>query len=126
MFTPQAGGTCHVDAAENSRRTLPHPFTRISVMRVGLFIPCYMDAFEPEVGIATLELLERLGCQVEYPFDQTCCGQQMTNTGRHEEAAATEALFVKNFSGHDYIVVPSGSCAHQVREHLTAVEQTDE
>jgi len=44
-------------------------------MRVGLFIPCYMDAFEPEVGVATLELLERLGCTVEYPVDQTCCGQ---------------------------------------------------
>jgi L-lactate dehydrogenase complex protein LldE len=47
-------------------------------MRVGLFIPCYMDAFEPE---ATLELLERLGRTVEYPVDQTCCGQPMTNTG---------------------------------------------
>lgn len=46
-------------------------------MRVGLFVPCYVDAFEPEVGIATLELLERFGCTVEYPFDQTCCGQPM-------------------------------------------------
>ncbi|MEE7442282.1 L-lactate dehydrogenase complex protein LldE [Methylobacterium sp. UNC300MFChir4.1] len=95
-------------------------------MRVGLFVPCYVDAFEPEVGIATLELLERLGCTVEYPFDQTCCGQPMTNTGCHAEAAATEALFVKNFSGFDYIVAPSGSCVHQVREHLTAIPQTDE
>jgi Fe-S oxidoreductase len=49
-------------------------------MRVGLFIPCYMDAFEPEVGIATLELLERLGCAVQYPVDQTCCGQPMTKS----------------------------------------------
>jgi L-lactate dehydrogenase complex protein LldE len=95
-------------------------------MRVGLFVPCYVDAFEPEVGIATLELLERLGCTVEYPFDQTCCGQPMTNTGCHAEAAATEALFVKNFFGFDYVVAPSGSCVHQVREHLTAIPQTDE
>ncbi|MDP4004661.1 (Fe-S)-binding protein [Methylobacterium sp. NEAU K] len=95
-------------------------------MRVGLFVPCYVDAFEPEVGIATLELLERLGCTVEYPFDQTCCGQPMTNTGCHAEAAATEALFVKNFSGFDYVVAPSGSCVHQVREHLTAIPQTEE
>ena len=95
-------------------------------MRVGLFVPCYVDAFEPEVGIATLELLERFGCTVEYPFDQTCCGQPMTNTGCHAEAAATEALFVKNFSGFDYVVAPSGSCVHQVREHLTAIPQTDE
>ncbi|ABY31007.1 (Fe-S)-binding protein [Methylorubrum extorquens] len=94
-------------------------------MRIGLFVPCYVDAFEPEVGIATLELLERFGLTVEYPFDQTCCGQPMTNTGCHQEAAATEALFVKNFSGFDYVVAPSGSCVHQVREHLTAIPQTD-
>ncbi|CAO4171984.1 (Fe-S)-binding protein [Methylorubrum extorquens] len=94
-------------------------------MRIGLFVPCYVDAFEPEVGIATLELLERFGLTVEYPYDQTCCGQPMTNTGCHQEAAATEALFVKNFSGFDYVVAPSGSCVHQVREHLTAIPQTD-
>jgi L-lactate dehydrogenase complex protein LldE len=45
-------------------------------MRIGLFVPCYVDAFHPEVGIATLELLGRLGIEVEYPFDQTCCGQK--------------------------------------------------
>jgi L-lactate dehydrogenase complex protein LldE len=48
-------------------------------MRVGLFVPCYVDAFHPQVGIATLELLERFGIEVEYPSDQTCCGQPMTN-----------------------------------------------
>ena len=96
------------------------------VQRVGLFIPCYMDAFEPEVGIATLELLERLGCTVDYPFDQTCCGQPMVNTGCHREAAATEKLFVANFAGYAYIVCPSGSCTHQVRANLTAIEQTAE
>ena len=95
-------------------------------MRVGLFIPCYVDAFHPEVGIATLELLERLGCDVEYPFDQTCCGQPMTNTGCHAESAATEALFVRNFVAYDYVVCPSGSCANQVRYNLDAIEQTEE
>jgi L-lactate dehydrogenase complex protein LldE len=94
-------------------------------MHVALFIPCYMDAFEPEVGIATLELLERLGCTVEYPFDQTCCGQPMVNTGCHREAAATEALYCRTFEGFDYIVTPSGSCAHQVRANMTAIEQTE-
>jgi L-lactate dehydrogenase complex protein LldE len=85
-----------------------------------------MDAFEPEVGIATLELLEKLGCTVDYPFDQTCCGQPMTNTGCHKEAAGTEALFVRNFTSFDYIVAPSGSCVHQVRVNMTAIEQTPE
>lgn len=95
-------------------------------MEVGLFIPCYMDALEPEVGIATLKLLERLDVNVTYPFDQTCCGQPMTNTGCHKEAADTERLFVKNFSKFDYIVMPSGSCTNQVRHHFDAIDQTDE
>ena len=51
-------------------------------MRVGLFIPCYVDAFFPEVGIATLEILERCGVDVSYPLDQTCCGQPMANSGK--------------------------------------------
>ena len=95
-------------------------------MRIGLFVPCYVDAFEPDVGIATLELLERLGLDVDYPRDQTCCGQPMTNTGCHEESAATEALFVRNFAPYDYVVAPSGSCVHQVRYNLDAIEQTAE
>jgi L-lactate dehydrogenase complex protein LldE len=64
--------------------------------RIGLFIPCYIDAFFAEVGIATLELLERFGHEVDYPRDQTCCGQPMANSGFKAEAADTEALFVGN------------------------------
>ena len=66
-------------------------------MRIGLLVPCHVDAFEPDAGVATLELLERLGLDVDYPRDQTCCGQPMTNTGCHEESTAAEALFVRNF-----------------------------
>lgn len=94
-------------------------------MRVALFVPCYVDEFHPEVGIATLELLEKLGIDVEYPPEQTCCGQPMTNSGCHEESAATEANFVRNFAGYDYIVSPSGSCTHHVRANMDAVEQSD-
>ncbi len=95
-------------------------------MKVALFVPCFIDAFFPEVGIATLELLERVGCEVVYPLDQTCCGQPMANSGCEEAAAGAEALFVRNFAGFEYIVSPSGSCIHQVRNHLTAIEQTEE
>jgi L-lactate dehydrogenase complex protein LldE len=95
-------------------------------MRVALFVPCYVDAFFPEVGIATLELLERLGLDVAYPLDQTCCGQPMANSGCQADAAATEALFVRNFAGFDYVVTPSGSCTHHVRDHFTAIAQTPE
>ncbi len=94
-------------------------------MRIGLFVPCYIDAFFPEVGIATLELLERLGCEVDYPFDQTCCGQPMANSGCQAEAAATERNFVRVFAGYDYVVGPSGSCVNHVRSKFTAIEQTD-
>jgi len=94
-------------------------------VRVGLFVPCYVDAFHPDVGIATLELLERFGIEVDYPFNQTCCGQPMTNSGCHAESAATEALFVKNFQDYDYVVAPSGSCVHHVRYNLDAIVQTE-
>jgi L-lactate dehydrogenase complex protein LldE len=95
-------------------------------MKAALFIPCYVDALFPEVGIATLELLERLGVTVEYPLDQTCCGQPMANSGCEKDAAETEALFARNFAGYDYIVTPSGSCTHHVRHKLTAIPQTHE
>src|SRR6266403_3533758 len=94
--------------------------------KIGLFIPCYIDAFFPEVAIATLELLEKLGCLVEYPLDQTCCGQPMANSGCQSDAAATEALLVNCFKGFERIVGPSGSCVHHIRFHLDAIEQTPE
>jgi L-lactate dehydrogenase complex protein LldE len=75
-------------------------------MNIGLFIPCYIDAYFPKVGIATLELLERRGCLVEYPLNQTCCGQPMANSGCQEDASAMEALFVhcfQNFGGPEHI-----------------------
>lgn len=83
-------------------------------------IPCYLDVFYPDVGIATLELLEKLKVDVVYPFDQTCCGQPMANSGCFQEAQATEELFIKNFSDFAYIVTPSGSCTHHVRNKFTA------
>jgi hypothetical protein len=95
-------------------------------MHIGLFIPCYIEAFFPEVGIATLELLERLGQDVIYPRAQTCCGQPMANSGFNADCAATECLFVRNFSGVDYIVGPSGSCVHHIRDNFGAIEQTDD
>jgi L-lactate dehydrogenase complex protein LldE len=79
-------------------------------MKIGLFIPCFLDAFFPEVGIATLQLLEQFDLDVVYPPDQTCCGQPMANSGFETDAGGAEALFVRNFDGFDYIVGPSGSC----------------
>jgi L-lactate dehydrogenase complex protein LldE len=87
-------------------------------MRVGLFVPCYIDQFYPKVGIATLELLEKYGCEVHYPLKQTCCGQPMANSGYEHLTHECNSLFVRNFAGYDYIVAPSGSCVLHIKEHL--------
>lgn len=94
-------------------------------MKVALFVPCFINASFPEAAVATLELLERLGCTVEFPVEQTCCGQPLANEGDQANAAAAEANFVRCFAGYDYVVGPSASCVHHVREHLDAIEQTD-
>lgn len=92
--------------------------------RVGLFVPCYVDALFPQAAVATLELLEKLGCAVEYPLEQTCCGQPMANSGHQRPAAGAEARFAASFAGMDWVVGPSGSCVHHVRTSLDAIEQT--
>ena len=102
-----------------------HRLTVPGSMRIGLFIPCYVDMLFPEVGIATLELLERLGLEGGYPLGQTCCGQPMSNSGDEVNAAAAERFFVQNFQDFDAIVGPARSCVKQVRHHFDTIEQTD-
>ena len=87
-------------------------------MKVGLFIPCYIDQFYPQVGIATLSLLEKLGCEVVYPQGQTCCGQPMANSGFEHLTTGCNELFTASFEQFDYIVGPSGSCVLHLKEHL--------
>ncbi|MBU9763138.1 (Fe-S)-binding protein [Mycobacterium sp. TNTM28] len=96
----------------------------VATVRVGLMIPCYVDMFFPQVGKSTLGLLERFGIDVEYPFDQTCCGQPMANSGAYLQARATEELFIRNFAEYDHIVAPSGSCVHHIRNKFTASDDT--
>jgi L-lactate dehydrogenase complex protein LldE len=95
-------------------------------MKVALFIPCYIDQFYPNVGIATLQLLEKLGCDVTFPLEQTCCGQPMANSGFSSLSKGCDVNFVKNFAGFDYIVAPSGSCVLHVKEHLHDAERPTE
>lgn len=87
-------------------------------MKIGLFIPCYIDQFYPNVGIATFQLLEKLGCDVGFPTNQTCCGQPMANSGFSSLTSGCDKNFVKNFKPYDYIVAPSGSCVLHIKEHL--------
>lgn len=95
-------------------------------MTVGLFIPCFVDQFYPQVGIATLQLLEKLGLQVEYPLRQTCCGQPLANAGFEHLSGECNALFIENFSHFDYIVAPSASCVLHLSEHLSSPERPEE
>jgi len=86
---------------------------------IGLFIPCYVDQFYPQVGLATVRLLERLGCRVHYPEAQTCCGQPMANAGSAELAAPLAERFLRIFGRFPYVVSPSGSCVSMVRNHYS-------
>jgi len=82
-----------------------------------LFVPCYIDQFYPQVAVASLELLEKLGCEVVVPKDQTCCGQPMANSGFASSTTGCDTNFTNNFEGFDYIVGPSGSCVLHLKEH---------
>ena len=93
-------------------------------MKIGLFIPCYVDQFFPEVGIAALELLEKNDCEVVFPENQTCCGQPMANTGMEQHGKRLYNNMAEAFNNCDYIVAPSPSCVYHIREHYDIVEQT--
>lgn len=95
-------------------------------MKVGLFVPCYIDQFYPHIAIATLQLLQKCGCEVIFPLNQTCCGQPMANSGFEKESKAAASLFVENFREFDYIVGAAPSCVGYVREHYDILEPTEE
>ena len=92
---------------------------------IGLFIPCYIDQFYPQVGLATVEILERLGVDVDFPVEQTCCGQPMANTGCTDAAAPLARRFVDIFRRYEAVVCPSGSCVAMVRQHYHEYFQDD-
>ncbi|KXX68214.1 MULTISPECIES: (Fe-S)-binding protein [Flammeovirga] len=85
-------------------------------MEIGLFIPCYINQFYPEVAKATLKLLQKYG-NVTYPLSQTCCGQPMANSGCEKDGVEALKVFYDNFKDFDYVVGPSASCVLHVREH---------
>src|SRR4051794_4723367 len=84
-------------------------------MRVSLFITCFNDTIFPRTGRAVVRLLERLGHRVEFPMDQTCCGQMHYNTGYQLEAIPLIRRFVEVFGSSEVVVSPSASCVGMVR-----------
>ena len=85
-------------------------------MRIGLFVTCLGDTLFPEAPKAAVTVLERLGYDVVFPRDQTCCGQLHQNSGYLDEARALARRFARNFGDFDAVVSPSSSCVGAVRE----------
>ncbi len=90
-------------------------------MRVSVFITCFNDTLFPQTGRAMVELLERLGHDVEFRPEQTCCGQMHMNSGYRDEGLELVARMQRVFDGADAIVTPSASCAGHVLEHATGL-----
>jgi L-lactate dehydrogenase complex protein LldE len=84
-------------------------------MRVALMVTCINDTLFPDTGKAVVRLLRRLGVDVDFPEQQSCCGQPMVNTGYLDEAVPVVRNFARAFAGYDAVVTPSGSCAGSVR-----------
>ena len=98
--------------------------------KVALFIPCFVDQLNPEIGLAMARVLARAGYETEFPTDQTCCGQPAFNTGYWNDARPLAERFVKVFRSAEAVVCPSGSCTTMVRnfypELLSASALRDE
>ena len=94
-------------------------------MKIGLFIPCFMNELYPNICKATYKLLKDQGLQIEYPLSQTCCGQPMANSGCAKDVKKLAIDFVNRFKDFDYIVAPSGSCVSMVKEHYAEFFDND-
>jgi L-lactate dehydrogenase complex protein LldE len=87
-------------------------------MRASLFVTCFNDTLFPQTGRAVVRLLERLDCEVDFPFEQTCCGQMHLNSGYAREGTALARRFARVFADAEVVVTPSASCAGMLRHQL--------
>jgi L-lactate dehydrogenase complex protein LldE len=94
-------------------------------VQIGLFVTCLADTLTPHVGRATVAVLERVGVDVAFPREQTCCGQMHFNAGHLGEARSLARRFVEVFDGYEAVVAPSGSCAAHVRMHVGGLAGED-
>jgi len=92
---------------------------------VTLFIQCLVDSLYPEVGLAMVQLFERLGILVDIPLNQTCCGQPAFNSGYRKEAKKAAKRFIRIFEHADVIVCPSGSCVDMVKHQYPGLFKDD-
>lgn len=86
-------------------------------MKVTLFATCLVDMFQSNVGKASVELLEHLGCEVEFPETQVCCGQPSYNSGYVNDSKDAMKRMIRTFEEAEYVVGLSGSCAYMFHEY---------
>ena len=94
-----------------------------ATLRISLFITCYNDTLFPATGKAVVKVLERLGHQIDFPIEQTCCGQMHWNTGYLREALPIIRHFVDVFQHAELVCVPSSSCVAMMRDHYRKAAQ---
>ncbi|HTS27592.1 MAG TPA: (Fe-S)-binding protein [Bryobacteraceae bacterium] len=94
-------------------------------MRVSLFVTCIVDQLFPKVGMAMAKVIERLGYQVDFPENQTCCGQPAFNSGYRGEARVVARYFLDTFASSECVVVPSGSCTSMIVHHYAELFRKD-
>ena len=111
--------------AKSAAWTLRESNAIMARVRVSLFVTCLTDTLFPETGIAMVRLLERLGHEVEFRREQTCCGQMHLNTGYREEARGLSRRFVHVFGDAEVVVAPSASCVATVREFYGPLAEGD-
>jgi len=121
MITNRNGASDTGARRNRSRQDRWPPTEQGKAVRVALFVTCLADTLFPEVGRATVRLLERLGHQVEFPQAQTCCGQMHVNTGYLRDALPLVRRYAEVFGGYEAVVVPSGSCAGSVHHQHAMV-----
>ncbi len=92
---------------------------------VSLFITCILDMVYPQTGVSVVEILEKLGVEVRFPLNQTCCGQPAFNSGFWEDAKQVARQFLTAFADAEVIVCPSGSCASMVRHYYPGLFKDD-
>lgn len=95
-------------------------------MKVSLFATCIVDMFHSNIGKNTVQLLERLGCTVLFPENQTCCGQPAYNSGYKKKSIETIKNTIRALENEHYIVCPSGSCAYMIKEYVHVFEHDEE
>src|SRR5437868_14356480 len=91
------------------------------LMKVQLFIPCFIDQLYPQTAFNMVKVLEKACCEVQYNPNQTCCGQPAFNAGFRDESREVCSKFMKDFDGADYIVAPSASCVGFIRNYYPAL-----